>query len=110
MKRIYANELTSWMRYNCSFMANLTKLKLTTPRQRGRRTKHLFDGWPMHGTPKAPLSTAEMTTQDVPSVVHQKRNNTLTLHVATRPWWSCGTHIGITLIRFSKRIGTKISP
>jgi hypothetical protein len=35
------------MRYDSSLMAKLTKLKQTTPRQRGRRTKHLFD-WMAH--------------------------------------------------------------
>jgi hypothetical protein len=31
------------MRYNTSLMGTLTKVKRTTPRQKGRRTKHLFD-------------------------------------------------------------------
>lgn len=43
MKKVYANERTSWLRYTASFMAMLNTTKKSTPRQRGLRTKHLFD-------------------------------------------------------------------
>jgi hypothetical protein len=48
----------------------------------------------MHGnSPKAPPSTAGTITLDVTFVAHQKRNNTLTLHVAILPWWSHRRHV-----------------
>lgn len=49
MPRIYANESSRWTRYCTSLMATLTRPKGSTPRQRGRRTKHFFD-WMAHST------------------------------------------------------------
>lgn len=44
----YANEQSRWTRrYNPSLIARLTKTKTMTLRQRGRRSKHLFD-WMAH--------------------------------------------------------------
>lgn len=47
MQRIYANQPTHWSRYNPSLMAMLTKVKGSSPRRRGHRTKHMFD-WMAH--------------------------------------------------------------
>ena len=47
MKRIYANAPTRWSRYSPTLMAKLTKIKNPSPRQTGRRTKHLYD-WMAH--------------------------------------------------------------
>lgn len=46
MYRIYANEPSRWTRYCLSLMATLTRTKSQTPRQKSRRTKHLFDCHP----------------------------------------------------------------
>lgn len=43
MKRIYANEPTRWLRYCTSLFVTLTKATHKSPRQIGRRSKHLFD-------------------------------------------------------------------
>ncbi len=40
---IYANTLSRWTRYCPSLMSALTRIKRPSPRQQGRRTKHLFD-------------------------------------------------------------------
>ena len=49
MKRIYANEPTRWTRYVPSLMDSLTRTKRASPRQKGRRTNHLFD-WMAHAS------------------------------------------------------------
>ena len=49
MKRIYANEPTRWTRYIPSLLDTLTRVKKASPRQRGRRTKHVFD-WMAHAS------------------------------------------------------------
>ncbi len=43
MKRIYANEPSRSTKYCASLMATLTHIDRTSPRQVGRRTKHVFD-------------------------------------------------------------------
>jgi hypothetical protein len=47
MKRIYANEPSRWTRYCSTLMAALTKIKRSSPRLKGRRTKHIYD-WMAH--------------------------------------------------------------
>ena len=49
MKRIYANEPTRWLKYSAPLMAKLTNIRTTSPRQVGRRTKHLYD-WMAHAS------------------------------------------------------------
>lgn len=49
MSRIYANEPSRWTRHCSSLMAILRRTKGSTTRQRGRRTKHLFD-WMAHSS------------------------------------------------------------
>jgi hypothetical protein len=49
MKRIYADEPTRWTRYIPSLLDTLTRVKKASPRQRGRRTKHVFD-WMAHAS------------------------------------------------------------
>ncbi len=49
MKRIYANEPSRWTKYCAPLMATLTHSKRKSPRQVGRRTKHVFD-WMAHAT------------------------------------------------------------
>ncbi len=53
---IYANEPTRWTRYLPSLMDAFTRTKRASPRQRGRRTKHIFD-WMAHATNLAKGST-----------------------------------------------------
>jgi hypothetical protein len=47
MYNVYANMPTRWTRFSPSLMSTLTRIKKPSPRQIGRRTKHLFD-WMAH--------------------------------------------------------------
>lgn len=47
MYSIYANATSRWTRYCPTLMSTLTGIKRPTPRQKGRKTKHLFD-WMAH--------------------------------------------------------------
>ena len=47
MYSVYANMPTRWTRFSPSLMSTLTRTKKSSPRQIGRRTKHLFD-WMAH--------------------------------------------------------------
>ncbi len=47
MYNIYSNSPSRWTRYCPSLMSALTCIKKPSPRQQGRRTKHLFD-WMAH--------------------------------------------------------------
>lgn len=49
MKHIYANEPIRWSKYSIPLLATLTKTSHKSPRQIGRRSKHIFD-WMAHGT------------------------------------------------------------
>jgi hypothetical protein len=59
MKRIYTNAPSRWTRYYPSLMATLTKVRRPTPRQKGRRTKHLYD-WMAHAVNLAKGSPAQL--------------------------------------------------
>jgi hypothetical protein len=71
IKRIYANEPTRWSRYNPSLMAMLTRVKHSTPRQRGRRIKNLFD-WMAHASN---ISKGSPAHRKDGSVANQRPNN-----------------------------------
>jgi hypothetical protein len=47
MKRIYANEPSRWTRYSSPLMATFTRMKRSSTRHKGRRTKHIYD-WMAH--------------------------------------------------------------
>jgi hypothetical protein len=47
MKRVYANEPSRWTRYSSPLMATLTRIKRSSTRHKGRRTKHIYD-WMAH--------------------------------------------------------------
>jgi hypothetical protein len=47
MKTIYANGPSRWTRYCSTLMAALTKIKRSSTRHKGRRTKHIYD-WIVH--------------------------------------------------------------
>ena len=67
MKRIYANAPTRWMKYCAPLMATLTNSKNRSPRQIGRRTKHLYD-WMAHASNLAKGSLPQ--DRDVQSRCH----------------------------------------
>jgi hypothetical protein len=55
MYNVYANMPTRWTRFSPSLMSTLTRIKKPSPRQVGRRTKHLFD-WMAHSHNLAKVS------------------------------------------------------
>jgi hypothetical protein len=70
MYHIYANTLSRWTRYCPSLMSALTCIKRpSSPRQKGRRTKHLID-WMAHShnLAKGSRSTLDMMALSAPFV------------------------------------------
>ncbi len=97
MKRIYANKLSRWTRYNPSLMAWLTKTKAMTQKQRGRLTIHLFD-WMAHARNLCKWAPAHQQdeTLDALSVVCRRHSNISMWNARIRRKFSWGKHASAT--------------